>query len=81
MSAFDGMSRVQLSAALVAAQTALIDLQTGMAFSSLSYSQGDGAKSVSRRVTSVSEVQALILQLQIALGLAPRRRAFRPVYR
>ena len=80
MSLFDGMTQVQLQAALVAAQSALIDLQTGKAFSSMSYAQGDGAKSVSRRVTSVAEVSALIAQLQAALGIGRRRRAIRMIY-
>ncbi len=74
MSIFDGMTRDQLTVALVSAQTALVDLQTGKAFSQLSYTQGDGAKSVSKRVTSVGEVTQLILQLQRALGIGRGRR-------
>lgn len=74
MSVFDGMTREQLTAALTAAQSALIELQLGKAMVSLSYSQGDGAKSVTRRVTTVAECTALILQLQRALGIGSRRR-------
>lgn len=74
MSIFDGMTREQLIAALGSAQAALIQLQTGQAFSSMSYTQGDGAKSVSRRVASVAEVTGLIMQLQRALGIGGRRR-------
>lgn len=79
MSVFAGMTREQLQAALSSAQQALIELQTGKAYTSLSYSQGDGAKSVSRRVTSVAECTALIAQLQSALGLG-RRRPMRLIY-
>jgi len=80
MSLFDGMTRDQLAAALASAQLALIDLQSGKAFSSLSYTQGDGSKSVSRRVTSIGDATALILQLQAALGIGRRRRAIRMIY-
>ncbi|WP_395391474.1 gpW family head-tail joining protein [Novosphingobium sp. BL-8A] len=80
MSVFAGMPREQLQAALTAAQQALIELQTGKAFASVSYSQGDGAKAVTRRVTTVAECTALIAQLQAALGMRQRRRAFRFTY-
>jgi hypothetical protein len=81
MSAFAGMPVEQLRAALASAQAALIDLQTGKAFSSLSYTQGDGSKSVTRRVSSVAEVTALIAQLQRALGIGGRRRMIGFVFR
>lgn len=81
MSAFAGMPVEQLRAALASAQAALIDLQTGKAYSSLSYAQGDGSKSVSKRVTSVAEVTALIAQLQRALGIGGRRRMIGFVFR
>ncbi len=77
MSVFSGMTTVQLQTALATAQQALIDLQSGKAYSSLSYTQGDGAKSVTRRVTTVGEVTQLILQLQRALGIGGHRRAIR----
>lgn len=81
MSAFAGMPVEQLRAALSSAQAALIDLQTGKAYSSLSYAQGDGSKSVTKRVTSVAEVTALIAQLQRALGIGGRRRMIGFVFR
>lgn len=77
MTIFAGMSTIDLQAALTAAQTALIELQTGKAAATLSYTQGDGAKSVSRRVTNVGELTAMILQLQAALGIGRPRRAHR----
>jgi hypothetical protein len=81
MSVFDGMSADQLRAALASAQAALIDLQTGNSYSTLSYTQGDGAKSVTKRVSNVGEVTALIMQLQRALGIGGRRRMMRFVCR
>jgi hypothetical protein len=80
MSLFDGMSREQLVTALTAAQTAMIELQTGARAVSLSYAQGDGAKSVTRKSVTIGECSALIRQLQIALGIARPRRAARLRY-
>lgn len=74
MSLFDGMSPDQLRAALAAAQAALIKLQLGDAVVSLSYTQGDGAKSVTKKVTTVSDCTQLIMQLKRALGLPGGRR-------
>lgn len=81
MSVFAGMTELQLRAALTSAQSALIELQTGQAYSSLSYTQGDGAKSITKRVTTVAEVTALIGQLQRALGIGGRRRMIGFVFR
>lgn len=81
MSIFDGMTNAQLQAALVAAQQALIDLQTGNAIANLSYTQGDGSKSVTKRVTTVAEATQLILQLQRKLGIGCGRRPIRFVLR
>lgn len=81
MSVFDGMSADQLRAALASAQAALIDLQTGNSYSTLSYTQGDGAKSITKRVSNVGEVTALIMQLQRALGIGGCRRMMRFVCR
>lgn len=74
MSLFDGLSEPQLRAALTSAQLALIQLQTGNAIASVAYTQGDGSKSVSRRVTTVAECTALIMQLKRALNLPGGRR-------
>jgi len=81
MSVFDGMTSVQLRLALASAQSALIDLQTGKAIASVSYTQGDGAKSLTRRVTTVAEVTGLIMQLQRALGIGGKRRTIGFVFR
>lgn len=80
MSIFAGMPADQLRTALSAAQLALIELQSGRAYTSLSYAQGDGSKSVTQRVTSVAECTALIAQLQSALGIRGARRPMRIIY-
>lgn len=80
MSLFTGMSQDQLQAALTSAQQALIALQSGQRNVSLSYTQGDGSKSVSKQVMSVGECTRLIVQLQQALGLRCRRRARKLIY-
>lgn len=74
---FAGMDDGVLRAQLQAAQLALIELQSGKAVVSMSYTQGDGAKSVTRKLTSVAECTALIAQLQSALGIRPSVR--RPI--
>lgn len=79
---FAGMDTAVLQAQLQAAQLALIELQSGKSNVSLSYTQGDGAKSVSRKVGSVAECTALIQQLQRALGINPTpRRSIRFIHR
>jgi hypothetical protein len=74
---FAGMDDAVVRLNLAAAQQALIDLQTGKSIVSMSYAQGDGSKSVTRKMGSVAECTALIAQLQSALGLARGRRPFR----
>jgi len=81
MGVFDGMSREQLGIALGSAQLALIELMSGKANAALSYTQGDGAKSVTKRVTTVAECNMLIQQLQRALGIGGRRRTIGFVFR
>lgn len=79
---FAGMDTAVLQAQLQAAQLALIELQSGKANVSLSYTQGDGAKAVTRKVASVAECTALIQQLQMALGIVCRpRRSIRFIHR
>lgn len=66
---FAGMDDSILRAQLTAAQLALMQLQSGQSNVSLSYTQGDGAKSVTKKMGSVAECTALIQQLQMALGI------------
>ena len=73
-----GMSREQLQTALKKAQGAYIDLTTGTRGVSFSYSQGDGTRSVTYQQSNLSELLALISQLQTELGMICRpRRAVR----
>lgn len=78
---FAGMTEAQLRAALALAQTAYIEIMTGGKAVTLSYAQGDGAKSVTRQMTSPAGVLAFIMMLEQALGICgSRRRPLRPVY-
>jgi hypothetical protein len=82
VSLFAGMDRSVLEAQLQAAQLALIELQSGRSNVSLAYAQGDGSKSITRKVGSVAECTALIQQLQQVLGINPRpRRSIRFIHR
>lgn len=78
---FAGMTQAQLQALLAKAQTAYFDLMTGNKNVTLSYSQGDGAKSVTKQMTSVANLTAFMMMIQQALGMpCGRRRPLRPVY-
>ena len=72
-----GRPTAQLQADLAAAQQALIDLTTGAKGVSFSYTQGDGAKSVTYTPANLPSLVALIKQLQAQLGIVTRPR--RPV--
>ncbi len=72
-----GRPTAQLQADLAAAQQAYIDLTTGAKGVSFSYTQGDGAKSVTYTPANLPSLVALIKQLQAQLGIVTRPR--RPV--
>ncbi len=74
---FAGMDTAVLQPMLLSAQLALIDLMAGKANVQMSYTQGDGGKSITKKMGSVAECTALIQQLQIALGIECRTR--RPI--
>lgn len=76
-SIFAGMPTAALQAALANAQQAYLDLSTGAKGESYSYSQGDGAKSVTYTKANIGALVALIKQLQVQLGITQRGR--RPV--
>jgi hypothetical protein len=78
---FSGMSQNQLLAARTAFQNALIELTSGKAIVSVSYTQGDGSKSVSRRVTNVAEINAMLSQINALLTGRPARRFMGVRYR
>ncbi len=73
-----GMTPAQLQAALTQAQSAYVALMTGQRVVSVSYSQGDGSKSVTYDSVQggVAQLRMFINELQRALGItrcAPRR--------
>ncbi len=72
-----GLTTAQLQANLAAAQQAYIDLSTGAKGESYSYTQGDGAKSVTYTRANLAQLTALIQLLQAQLGVVPRPR--RPI--
>jgi hypothetical protein len=79
-----GWTPTQLSTALTATQQAIFDLTTGGKLETASYTQGDGAKSVTY---TRADLGALQQQVQILAGLVSgdprygRRRPLRPLYR
>jgi hypothetical protein len=77
-----GRSTQQLQTDLQNAQQAYIDLSTGAKGESFSYTQGDGAKSVTYTRANLPQLAALIQLLQAQLGIVPRpRRPIRPIFR
>ncbi len=73
-SIFAGMSTAQLQKALTDAQQAYIDLSTGAKGESYSYTQGDGAKSVTFTRANIQQLTLLIRNLQQQLGIISRAR-------
>ncbi len=69
-----GMSTATLQAALANAQQAYIDLSTGAKGENYSYTQGDGAKSVTFTRANLAQLAALIRTLQLQLGVVCRGR-------
>jgi len=78
-SIFAGMSTANLQAALSSAQAAYIQLSSGAKVVTASYTQGDGAKSVTYTAAQLPQLTALIQQLQMQLGILPNGSARRPV--
>lgn len=72
-----GMTEAQLQAALNAAQAAYIQLMTGSRTVELSYSQGDGNRSVKYDQVDLQQLLQFINMLKMQLGLPVQRR--RPV--
>ncbi len=78
---FVGMTRDQLLALRAQVQQAYFDIMTGNKNVTLSYAQGDGAKSVTKQMTSIANVQAMLMMIATALGEpCGRRRPILPVY-
>lgn len=76
-SLLSGMSRTDLQAQLTAVQTAYIELSSGKQVATASYTQGDGARSVTYRAADLGALTSLIRQLQQELGIIVRAR--RPI--
>ena len=74
MGVYDGLPRETLLAQLQAMQMALLQLTAGEQIASVSYSQGEGARSVTYRATDLSALRAEILSLQAALDIGGGRR-------
>ncbi|VVP61665.1 hypothetical protein PS870_06405 [Pseudomonas fluorescens] len=74
-----GVPKATLQQWLTESQQALHDLSTGNKGESFSYTQGDGAKSVTYTRADIGALQAHINALLYALGMR-RRRAIRPVF-
>ncbi len=69
-----GRSTAQLQTDLNNAQQAYIDLSSGAKAVSLSYTQGDGSKTVTYTPADIGALSALIRTLQLQLGIIPRGR-------
>ncbi len=70
-----GRSTAQLQTDLANAQQAYVDLSSGAKGETYSYTQGDGAKSITYTRANLGQLVALIRQLQAQLGIVtcPRR--------
>lgn len=82
MGAYDGRSRADLQAQLTALLTAYDQLLAGQQVATASYSQSDGARSVTYRATDLGLLDGAISIIQQKLGIVRRaRRQIRFVYR
>ena len=85
-SVLDGLSVLDLQARLTAMQLALLDMQAGKFVSRVSYTQGEGGRTVEFAVTSIADLTQAILSLQSQIdrlnGVAgpARRRPIFPVF-
>lgn len=76
-----GMDDSVLRARLQQMQLDYLDLSSGRKVMSASYTQGDGAKSVTYTRATIGELAMAIRMAQQQLGIIPRaRRAIRPVF-
>ena len=80
-SIFAGMDTGTLQTMLTNAQQAYTKLCMGSRGETFSYTQGDGAKSVTYTKANLGDLVMLIKQLQAQLGIIERpRHAIRPVF-
>jgi hypothetical protein len=72
-----GLDQTYLQVQLTAMQQAYVQLRSGKAVVSVSYTQGDGAKSVTYRTADMGSLAVAIRELQAQLGIVCQpRRAF-----
>ena len=77
-----GLPTAQLQAMLQQAQLAYGQLMAGGKPVTVSYAQGDGARSVTYAPAQAGQLVGWILQLQKQLGIpTPGRRPIRPIFR
>jgi hypothetical protein len=82
MSVFTGLTDDAKRASLLSLQAAYLELLAGSKVAAASYTQGDGAKSVTFSQANLGNLTALIAQLQAELGMICRpRRTMRFLHR
>ena len=64
-----GMPRASLQSMLTSAQQAYAEMAMGKKTVSLSYTQGDGTRSVAYQPTSMAQLTQFIMQIKRALGM------------
>jgi hypothetical protein len=74
-----GRPTAQLQADLARLQQAYIDLSSGNKGQSFSYTQGDGAKTVTYTPANIGQLVITIRQIQAQLGIIDRPRRAIPV--
>jgi hypothetical protein len=84
-SILDGVSVDQLRVRLAAMQQVYLDLTTGSKVQAASYTQGDGARTVTYSMTNIADLTQAILAVQSQIdsltGACTNRRApMRPVF-
>jgi hypothetical protein len=78
--ALQGVATATLQIWLGQAQQAMQDLMTGRRATTVSYSQGEGSRSVTYTRTNIADLRAWIQELQIALNPAAPQFRRRPIY-
>lgn len=75
-----GVDRTTLQQWLTMAQSAYNSLMTGRREVTVTYTQGDGQKSVTYAKADMAMLTQYIMQLQIQLGIKRGRRAITPFF-
>lgn len=75
-----GIDNTTLQTWLQTAQTAYMQLMTGGKPVTVTYTQGDGARTVIYQKTDITQLTMFIKSLQVQLGISRGRRPMRPVF-